>query len=132
MTMNWKLAAALVLVLGVGLAAGAWWGFRLGTTMIIENAAANDAKGVRILLSALADLKAGKTAAATETLEARVDDHLVVFDPQEPYPLTPSTSAAVDAAILAAKEYRAAHPRRSKRAHVDEMVQNLFRKKTTP
>ena len=52
-----------------------------------------------------------------------------MFDPQEPYPISSRTLSQVDSTIRAAKTYRSAYPRRSKRSFVDKMVQNLFIRK---
>ena len=120
---------AFAVGLGVGAAGGGSLGFRRGMTGILDEAVYGDTQEVHILLAALKDLRAGKAPAAIESIEARLDDHLVMFDPVEPYPISSRTLDQVDATIRDAKAYRAAHPRKSKRTFVDTMVQNLFSRK---
>jgi len=74
-------------------------------------------------------LRASDSSLAIETIEAGIDDQLVIFDPQEPYPgLDEATQLQLDRAIEAAYRYRRDFPRQSDRAHVDAMVEALFQK----
>ena len=74
----------------------------------------------------------GNTSIGYSQKLAGGEDHpfAVIFDPAEPYPgLNQTTLTAVDRAIENAFEYRREYPRSSSRPHVDEIVENLFRKR---
>jgi hypothetical protein len=116
----------LVLGAAAGLAGGTYYGFKQGMTSIVDMSVSKDARWTKATIAALQDLRAGKTAAGLEEIEARLDDQLVMFDPSQPLPLSPKTAAEVDAALKDAASYRAAHPRKSSRKMVDDMVSNLL------
>jgi len=120
------LAAAFVAGALVGLSAGGYIGFRKGFSMILDECMSKDAKEAQSMLSALKDLRSGDTTKAIETVESRLDDQLIIFDPQQPYPLSGPAASEVDKAILAARDYRSSYPRKSSRSHVDAMVSSLF------
>ena len=121
--------AALLLIVGaiVGLAAGGYGGWRYASAGILNQCLYADARQVQTAVAALKFLRAGDRPLAVEALEAGMDDILVPFDPWQPYAgLEARTVAEIDRALLEAKNYRAAHPRKSSRPHVDAMVGNLL------
>ncbi|MGH8725324.1 MAG: hypothetical protein ACREU1_10750 [Burkholderiales bacterium] len=121
--------AALLLVAGVilGSAAGGYGGWRTGNASVLNHCLYADAKQVQTSVAALKLLRAGERALAVEALEAGMDDTLVPFDPAQPYRgLEEPTIAEINRAILEARSYRAANPRKSSRPHVDAMVGSLL------
>ena len=123
------LGLGLVFLVGVaaGLAGGGFGGYYLGTSSILNESLSNDARGVQRSLATLKHLRGGERDKAIESLEARMDDVLILFDPVEPYPgLTGRTISAIDQALQEAKQYREENPRKSNRTHVDAMVSNLL------
>ena len=111
-----------------GLAAGAFGGYRLGMALVLNGALVKDAREIGARIATLKHLWLGEREQAIEKLEGGLDDILVGFDPQEPYPgLDGQTVAALAKAIDAARAYRAAHPWPSTERHPRaEMVRNLF------
>ena len=121
------LALALIVGAGAGLGIGGSWGYQRGFSGLLNEALTKDARAVRSHVATLKQFRAGQGDEAAESLEAHLDDELVVFDPSEPYPgLTPETDSELQKAIDEAREYRAVHARKSSRPVVDEMVRNLF------
>lgn len=123
------LGLALAFIIGavIGLVGGGYGGLRLGKSSILNECLSKDARDVQISVVTLKHLRAGKRDKAIESLEARMDDVLVPFDPWESYPgLTDQTISEMNKAIREAKEYRLANPRKSNRPHVDKMVANLL------
>jgi hypothetical protein len=119
---GFMIAIAAVLVGGYGAS-------QLTANYLLDQQVDRDARDVRKQLSILGLLHAGDHSQAIELLEARLDDQLVLFDPQQPYAgLDEQTMANVRQAILEAKTYRLQYPRSSSRPHVDAMVNNLFNK----
>src|SRR5262245_16621866 len=123
--------AAKILMLVVGLVigglAGGYAGARQGAGWVLNDAMHQASRDVERMVATLKQVRAGERDAAVERLEAWMDDALILFDPAEPYPgLTPKTIAEMDKALHEAKAYRAAHPRKSSRPHVDAMVGNLL------
>ena len=122
-------AKVLLLVLGVllGAAAGGYYGVRSGHASILNECLDKDARDVQSSVVTLRHLRAGERERALEVLEARMDDALIPFDPATPYPgLTGDTTGEIDKALREVRDYRAAHPRKSSRPHVDAMVGNLL------
>lgn len=111
-----------------GLAAGAFGGYRWGFAVVLESALVKDAREIGARIATLNHLWLGEREQAIAKLEGGLDDILVGFDPEEPYPgLDGQTVAALAKAIDAAKAYRAAHPWPSTERHPRaEMVRNLF------
>jgi len=121
--------AALLLVAGLilGAAAGGYGGWRYGNAGVLNQALYADARQVQTSVAALKLLRAGERPLAVEALEAGMDDILVPFDPEKPYPgLEERTIAEINRALLEARNYRAANPRKSNRPHVDAMVGSLL------
>lgn len=123
------LVGALVTFIGgcaLGMAIGGYQGFRLGTSLLINEGLSKDAREVEARIAVLRQLRAGKQDEAIERLETGLADTLVRFDPAEPYAgLEAPTVAAVRKAIDEARAYRSAHPRQQ-RTFRDEMVEKLF------
>lgn len=116
------IAIAAVLVGGYGAS-------QLTANYLINQYVERDARSAQKQVKVLRLLRTGDTGQATELLESRLDDQLVLFDPQRPYEgLDERTRDTVQKAVMEAKDYRAEYPRSSNRPHVDEMVDNLFRK----
>ncbi len=111
-----------------GLATGAFGGYRSGTALILNSALTKDAREIGARIATLNHLWLGEREQAIAKLEGGLDDILVGFAPDEPYPgLDGQTVAALAKAIDAAKSYRAAHPWPSTEKHIRaEMVRNLF------
>jgi hypothetical protein len=121
--------AALLVVAGIiaGAAAGGYGGWRYANAAVLNRCLYADARQVQTSVAALKLLHTGERALAMEALEAGMDDILVPFDPARPYPgLEEGTVAEINRALLEAKVYRAAHPRKSNRPHVDAMVGSLL------
>ena len=122
-------AKLLLLVVGVvlGAAGGGYYGVRTGHASILNECLDKDARDVQSSVATLRHLRAGERDRALEALEANMDDALIPFDPQTPYAgLTERTSGQIDKALHEVKAYRSAHPRKSTRPHVDQMVGNLL------
>lgn len=122
-------AKVLMLLLGaiVGAAAGGYGGVRYGSAWILNECIHKDARDIQKAVAALKHLRAGERDQAVELIEARMDDDLIMFDPQEPYPrLKGETIAEMNKALGEAKAYRAANPRKSSRPGVDRMVADLL------
>jgi len=110
----------------IGLSIGGYQGFRLGTSLLINEGLSRDAREVEARIAILRQLRAGKQDEAIERIETGLADTLVRFDPAEPYAgLEAPTVAAVRKAIDEARAYRSAHPRQH-RTFRDEMVDRLF------
>lgn len=121
------IAAFLVGVLS-GLAAGAFAGYRWGFGVVVDSDLAKDAREIGARIETLNHLWLGQREQAIAKLEGGLDDILVGFDPEVPYPdLEGHTVAALAKAIDAAKAYRGAHPWPSTEKHPRaEMVRQLF------
>ncbi|MGH8703078.1 MAG: hypothetical protein ACREVR_18145, partial [Burkholderiales bacterium] len=106
----------------------AFGGYRWGFAVVLESALVKDAREIGARIATLNHLWLGEREQAIAKLEGGLDDILVGFDPEEPYPgLDGQTVAALAKAIDAAKAYRAAHPWPSTQRHPRaEMVRNLF------
>jgi len=120
-------AAALLGGVAVGAAAGWYYGFSSGRNTILNDWIYSDAREVQAQIVVLRRLREKKAGEAIEQLEARLDDQLVQFDPQEPFSfLTAREVGELRKAIADARDYRAVFPRQSKRKFVDDMVRSLF------
>ena len=108
---------------------GGYGASQLTATYLVDRNIDKDARDMQRQVKALQQLRAGDLAAAIEVLETRLDDNLVLLDPQKPYEgLGEQTQSNIKQAIKAAKDYRAQYPRSSSRPHVDDMVRHLFEK----
>ena len=118
-----------IMIAIASLLVGGYGGAQLTATFLLNQALDKDARDVQKQVKALRNLQAGDQQVAMEILESRLDDDLILFDPQKPYEgLNDDTKARISNAIVMAKEYRGEYPRQSKRRMVDEMVNNLFNK----
>ena len=119
MSLNSKSLLVLFLVFLAGSAVGFLVGGYTGTNF-----------GMKIILGgiALRALRGGDSEQAIELLEAAIDDQLVIFDPQEPYPIDDTTQDRVNNSIKTVYAYRQEFPRQSNRPQVDAMVKSLFDK----
>ena len=108
---------------------GGYGGAQLTATYLVNLNVNKGARDAQKQVKVLQHLQVGEQQDAIEILESRLDDDLILFDPQKPYEgLNENTQAAISTAVLAAKAYRQDYPRKSKRPLVDEMVNNLFDK----
>lgn len=128
-----KQLMGLILAFIVGgvlsLVIGGYWGFQRGVSTILNECLTGDARAVRSHVATLKHFRAGQGDQAAESLEAHLDDELIVFDPSERYPgLTAETISEINRAIDESQEYRLGYARKSNRPAVDEMVRNLFSK----
>ena len=113
----------------VGFLVGGYTGTEFGISIIANGTLNKDAQDVHTHVGVLRSLRKGETSAAIEQIESYIDDSLVIFDPNEPYPgLDQRTIDKVNTAIKTTYDYRQEFPRQSSRSHVDEMVMNLFKK----
>ncbi|MEW6685318.1 MAG: hypothetical protein AB1393_03820 [Candidatus Edwardsbacteria bacterium] len=123
------LGFALAFLVGtvVGLAIGGYGGFHFGACFILDQCLSKDARNIQSHVVMLRHLRTGKMDQAIELLEVHLDDELIIFDPEKPYPrLSRQTTFEINKAIRESKEYRLAHPRKSNRPAVDQMVRNVF------
>jgi hypothetical protein len=132
---GWKsvLSYAVVFILGavIGLAIGGYSGARLGASFILNETLYKDAKEVQTQVKVLRHLRAGANDQAIELMEAHLDDNLIIFDPQEPYPgIKEDTAAEIDTAISKCKDYRMEYPRSSDRPPIDAMVADILERKS--
>lgn len=109
----------------IGAAAGVFGGWQLGVRVFLNGWVQEQAKDVQERINVIRQLRSGQSAQAIEALESRLDDDLVVLEP-EGYSLRPYVRAEMHAALREAVRYRAEHPRQSSRAMVDEMVRNAL------
>jgi len=109
----------------LGAGAGGISGGYLGFYVLLNEWVQEQAGDVKGHLEALQKLRAGNTDEAIEFLESRLDDDLVVLEP-EGYRLQAHVRTEMYAALRAAKQYRTEHPRKSRRGGVDEMVRNVL------
>ena len=114
---------------GIGFLVGGYTGTEFGISIISNGTLNKDAADVETHISVLRQLRQQENADAIEQIEAYIDDALIIFDPNEPYPgLKQGTIERISAAIKTAHNYRTEFPRQSSRSHVDEMIKNLFQK----
>ncbi len=124
--------ALWIVGIGIALAAGAVGGGLTAVNgtmdMMMDNAVGADAHAVRVYVDVLEDLRAGNIEDATEHLESRLDDVLVmVMEPANyEYGLNGNTVERADSAFVEARAYREAYPRTSERGFVDEMVASVW------
>jgi hypothetical protein len=108
----------------VGLAIGGYVGARLMVSYFGNNWLHEQASDVQSRIFILKHLRAAELGQAVELIEAQLDDDLISIEPDQ-Y-IDGQTIAEINEAIREAKEYRATHPRKSNRPHVDQMVTNVF------
>lgn len=119
---------ALMIAIAAALVGG-YGASQLTANYLLNQYVERDARAVQKQVKVLRLLRTADTGQAIELLESRLDDQLVLFDPQRPYEgLDERTRDAVGQAVTEARSYRSEYPRSSGRPHVDEMVRNLFRK----
>jgi hypothetical protein len=124
--------ALWIVGIGIALAVGAVGGGLTAVNgtmdMMMDDGVAADAHAVRVYVDVLEDLRAGNIVDATERLESRLDDVLIIV--MEPanydYGLNDNTVERADSAFVEARVYRDAYPRTSERRFVDEMVANVW------
>ena len=126
MAISKSAAAGLAAAFIVGGVAGGAAGWHYGAVRLLNHWVQEQADDVRGDIAVLRQLRGGNASQAAEMLESRLDDDLIRLVP-EGYPLGKETSNATAPALGEAKQYRAEHPRRSKRAFVDEMVRNVLK-----
>ena len=127
MAISKSVVAGFVACFIAGAAAGAAGGWYMGVSFLLDNWVTEQANDVRGHIELLKILRAGNASQGIEVLEMRLDDDLVVLEP-EGYRIGPDTRKNMHGALRAAQQYRAEQPRKSKRVHVDEMVRNVLQK----
>lgn len=125
MAISRTVGIGLVVTLLLGVAAGGVGGWYLGHRFMLDAWVQEQAGDVKGHLDALRKLRSGNTDEAIEFLESRLDDDLVVLEP-EGYRLQEQARTEMYAALRAAKQYRSEYPRKSRRGIVDEMVRNVL------
>lgn len=125
MTISKTVGVGLAVCFLLGAAAGGIGGWYSGHNFMLNAWVQEQAGDVKGHLDALQKLRSGNTNEAIEFLEARLDDDLVVLEP-EGYKLQAQVRTEMYAALRAAKQYRTEHPRKSRRGIVDEMVRNVL------
>ena len=123
------LGFGLAFLLGgvVGAGAGFYNGFNLGMTSMLRDWLVKDARDVQAQVVVMRHLRNSQTGQALELIESRLDDQVIMFQPDEPFKrLTERETSSLHKAISDLKEYRAEYPRQSKRKPVDDMVRYLF------
>ena len=127
--MEKRLLLSIVLSLAAGVIMGAYGGFNLGKSPVLNDALGKNAKEIQLHVVALKHAREGQADKALEAIEADLDDDLVLLDPWEPYePITDKTKEEIHKAIRQARDYRTTFPRKSSRTYVDAMVNNVFKK----
>jgi hypothetical protein len=123
--------AAFLLGGAGGVLVGGMRGFRLGQAKLLNEVMSRDARRVRSDVSALAQLRSRRTVVkGIEAMELSLNDALIMFDPETPYPdVKPEVEAEVEDAISAAMAYRKKYPRRRSKDMRDDMVKSLFDKR---
>ena len=116
---------AVFFIAGTG--AGAFSGWYFGAEWLVNRWVAEQADDIKGDIELLKQLRAGNTLQAIEQLEGRLDDDLVTLEP-EGYRVKKHVRAEMEIALRAAQQYRAEQPRKSNRAHVDEMVRDVLQK----
>jgi hypothetical protein len=125
MVITKTLGAGLVLGFLLAVAAGGIGGWHFGHRFLLNAWVQEQAADVQGHLGALQKLRSGDTNEAIEFLESRLDDDLVILEP-EGYQLQAQVQTEMYAALGAAKHYRSEHPRKSRRGIIDEMVRNAL------
>lgn len=112
----------------IGVAAGGYGGFQRGMSLILNEALVRDAREVGTRIGILKQLRAGEHDQAVAQLETGLNDILILFDPERPYPgLERQTKVALRSAIDQARHYRGSFQRQiNERDFREKMVQNLF------
>src|SRR6266850_7639247 len=110
-----------------GAAAGAFGGFYFGAEWLLNRWVTEQADDIKGDIEVLKLLRGGNTLQAIEQLEGRLDDDLVTLEP-EGYRVKRHVRAEMQIALRAAQQYRAEHPRKSNRGHVDQVVREVLNK----
>ncbi len=110
-----------------GFIVGGYTGSNFGMGIILNNTMTRDARDVKTLVEALRNIHAKNPEAGIAAIETLVYDHIVVFDPVEPYPnIKSETEVEVETTIKAVFRYRKAFPRDSQLA-TDQIVDAVFK-----
>jgi len=125
MTVTRMVGFGLALCVLVALGGAGIGGWVLGSRFLLDPWVREQAGDVQGHIETLRLLRRGDVKAAIEQLEARLDDDLVILVP-EGQRLEPRVRDQMYAALSAAKQYRAEHPRTSSRKSVDAMVRNAL------
>lgn len=125
MAISKTVGAGLAVCFLLGAAAGGIGGWHFGHDFMLNAWVQEQAEDVKGHLEALQKLRSGNSNEAIEFLESRLDDDLVILEP-EGYQLKAQARTAMYAALRAAKQYRTEHPRKSRRGIIDEMVRKVL------
>jgi hypothetical protein len=118
--------AIFLLVFVAGLAAGGYLGGNYGMGYVINTVMDRDARAIRSMVGALRDLQAGERQQAIDAIQGLVNDHIIVLDPEQPYPgVDEITRTRVTEAFEDYAEYRKSYPRASPLA-TDKMVESAL------
>jgi hypothetical protein len=125
MAISRKVGVGLVICFLFGIVAGGIGGWHLGIRFLLNEWVLEMAGDVKGHIEVLQKLNAKNVNEAIENLEYKLDDDLIVLEPQG-YQLKQHVREKMYAALRAAKQYRMEHPRKSKRGSIDEMVRNVL------
>ena len=125
MKISWKVSFGLVLCFLFGIVAGGIGGWHMGTLYLLNEWVLEQAGDVEGHVEALQNLNTRNVNETIEFLESRLDDDLIVLEPQG-YQLKQHVRAKMYKSLLAAKQYRMEHPHKSKRSFIDKMVRNVL------
>jgi hypothetical protein len=126
MTISKAVAIGLAFCFLIGIAAAAGIvGWYLGAPYLLNAWVKEQAGDIQGHIEVLQNLKTGNTPEAIEFLESRLDDDLIVLEP-EGHKLQAHVRTEMYAALRAAKKYRIKYPRKSRRGSIDKMVQNVL------
>lgn len=120
---RWGLVLAFLAGTAAGLGLGVYGGVYFTLSHFGSEWLSAQAKDIHSRVVMLRHLRAGETAQAIELAEARLSDWLIAIQPDER--ITDRTVSDINKAIDESREYRKAHPRKS-RTSADKMVENLF------
>jgi hypothetical protein len=127
MTISKGTVAALAAAFIAGAAAGAAGGGYLGVNWLLNNWVHEQTFDIETYVEALRKLKAGQAAQAIDLLEQRLDADLLALEPDFGR-VDGQTRGEMQAALRAARQYRAEHPRKTALPGLDESIRKVLEK----
>lgn len=119
----------LVFIVGlvVGLVPGAYYGAEKAMAFGLDACLYKDTLNIKSRVETLGHIRRHQLEEAMANLEIRIDDDLIMFDPEEPYAgISADTVAEIKQSIERVKQYRQAHPRVKPRPGIDRMVDDFL------
>ena len=118
------IAGSLVVGGVLGFVSGWYGGFEMTTAHYGNEWLYEQARDVESRVAVLRALRSGHTEAASERLEAELDDDLISIRPDQR--IGQRTVDEINRAIAQAKAYRTDFPHTSSRAQIDKMVEEVL------